>query len=218
MKLFSLDKRLLTCAGLVRNGARLADVGTDHAYLPVWLLKTGKISFAVASDIGEKPLDTGRLTAEKYGAENIEFRLGSGLDTISCDDNTTDIVIAGMGGELIADILSKSRFVKNPEINLVLQPMTRSGELIGFLYENGFEITEQKALTSGGKSYTVIGARYSGRKLAVSSVFKVTGKLDLSDSESVKYIKKEIKNLENKSRADENARALLDELRLIING
>lgn len=217
MKLFSLDKRLLTCAGLVRNSARLADIGTDHAYLPVWLLKTGGISFAIASDIGEKPLETGRLTALKYGADNIEFRLAAGLEAITSDDNITDIVIAGMGGEVIADIIAQSELLNNPDINLILQPMTRSDELIGFLYRNGFEITTQKALTSKGKSYTVIGARYSGKKLEVSGIFRIIGKLDLKDGESVKFINKNIRNLENKSRGDESSRELLNELRSILN-
>lgn len=217
MRLFSLDERLLTCAGLVRSGARLADIGTDHAYLPVWLLKSGKIEYAIASDIGEKPLKSGIQIAEKYGAQNIDFRLGAGLSTITAADRITDVVIAGMGGEVISEILAESGLVKNPDINLILQPMTRSDDLICFLYENGFEIVSQKALTSKGKSYTVIAAKYCGRKLSVSSVFKLTGKLDLTDKESVRFLNKHIKNLENKSRGDDSARELLDELRLMIN-
>ena len=76
MRLFSLDERLTVCASLVREGARLADVGTDHAYLPVWLLNSGKITFAIASDINEKPLLRAKATAEKYSAQNIELRHG----------------------------------------------------------------------------------------------------------------------------------------------
>ena len=208
MRLFSLDERLLTCAGLVRDGARLADVGSDHAYLPVWLLKQGRISFAV---------ETGRQTAEKYKARNIEFRLGAGLDTIREDDNITDIVIAGMGGEVIADILSESELAKNPGLNFILQPMTRSDELVGFLYENGFEIKKQTALRSKGRSYTVMSVRYSGNKVVTSSLFRIVGKLDMSDAESVRYIGKKIKDLENKSLGDDSARELLNELRLMIN-
>jgi 2,3-bisphosphoglycerate-dependent phosphoglycerate mutase len=73
MKLFSLDERLSKCASLVPDGARLVDVGTDHAYLPVWLLKNGAISYAVASDINEKPLKSGMETAEKYGEEQVKI-------------------------------------------------------------------------------------------------------------------------------------------------
>ena len=217
MKLFSLDERLLTCASLVRDSARLADIGSDHAYLPVWLLKRGKISYAIASDINEKPLLNGKATAEKYQAENIDFRLGGGLSTITEDDKITDIVIAGMGGEVIAEIISQSELVKNPGVNLILQPMTRSEDLIGFLYKNGFEIISQKALTSKGKSYTVIAAEYSGKRVEVSSIFRLVGKLDLTDIESVKFVNKQIRNLENKSRGDDSSKALLNELRLLLN-
>ena len=108
MRLFSLDERLTVCASLVREGARLADVGTDHAYLPVWLLNSGKITFAIASDINEKPLLRAKATAEKYSAQNIELRLGSGVSVLTPEDGISDIVIAGMGGEVIANILSQS--------------------------------------------------------------------------------------------------------------
>lgn len=214
MKLFSLDERLTLCASLVRNGARLADIGSDHAYLPVWLLKNGKISFAIASDINEKPLQSGRRTAEKYGADNIEFRLGAGLSTVTAEDRVTDAVIAGMGGEVIASIIRDSELSK--QLDLILQPMTRSKELVGFLYENGFEITEQRALTAKGKCYTAMKARYTGKKTAVSEAFKIMGKLDLTDAESVKYIEKQIRNLENMSRADQSLKALVEELRSLI--
>ena len=122
-----------------------------------------------------------------------------------------------MGGEVIAEILLRSELSKNPELNLILQPMTRSDELVGFLYENGFEIKEQTALNSKGRSYTVMTARYCGKKVSTSSVFRIVGKLDMSNPESVRYIGKKIKDLENKSRVDESARALLNELRLMIN-
>ena len=107
-KLFSLDGRLSVCASLVRNGARLADVGTDHAYLPIWLAKNGKIISAVASDNRKKPLAAGMENIERYGcSEIVSTRLCAGLDDISPDE-ADDIVIAGMGGEMIAGILENA--------------------------------------------------------------------------------------------------------------
>lgn len=212
-----MDERLRKCASLVRNGARLVDVGSDHAYLPVWLSLQGKISFAIASDINENPLERGREIARKYGAENIEFRLGAGFSAIKPEDKITDAVIAGMGGEVISEIISDSPLCRDPELNLILQPMTRVERLTGFLYENGFEITEQSALIAMGRPYTVMRVRYSGKRVKVSEAFKIVGKLDVSDSESREYIKKQMRNLEKKSRADSSAKALLDELRLLIN-
>lgn len=215
-KLFSLDERLKMCASLVRKSARLVDVGSDHAYLPVWLLNQGKISFAIASDINEKPLENGRLTAEKYGAENIKFRLGSGLDAIDKSDNITDVVIAGMGGEVISEIILKSPLTRNENLNIILQPMTKSGELISFLYENGFEIYKQKCVISKGKCYTVMAVRYTSQKIEISDIFPYTGKLDLNDEVNLRFINAHIKHLENKSRGDNSLIPLVKKLKNII--
>ena len=211
MKLFSLDERLSKCASLVPDGARLVDVGTDHAYLPVWLLKNGAISYAVASDINEKPLKSGMETAEKYGAENIDFRLGSGLETISEDDGITCAVIAGMGGEIIAGIIDNSEIAK--KIRLVLQPMTRSEELIAYLCKNGFEIARQVCAFSRGKYYTILAARYSGQAETFDESFFYLGKLDLTDEASRVFLQNQIKNLENKAKGDSSLLPLIEKLK-----
>ncbi len=209
-KLFSLDERLLKCASLVPDGSRLVDVGTDHAYLPVWLLKNGRIPFAVASDINKKPLESGRAVAEKYHAENIEFRLGSGLETISDKDNIDCAVIAGMGGEVIAQIIKASELAE--KLELVLQPMTKSDELIRFLCENGYEITEQSCVFCRGKFYTVIKASCAGEKIDFDECFPYTGKLDLTDEASRNFLQNQIKNLKNKSKGDETLLPLITKL------
>lgn len=216
-ELFSLDSRLLTCAGLVRSGARLADIGTDHAYLPVWLLKKGKISFAFACDINEKPLQSGRQTAERYKADNIEFRLGSGMKPLRESDRLTDIVIAGMGGELIVRILAESPLSKNPELNFVLQPMSKSDELIDFLCCEGFEITRQLACQSKGKFYTVLSCAYTGQAFVPDELFRITGKLDCQDEQSRGFLGKQLNNLQNKSRGDSSLDSLCQKLRSILN-
>ena len=77
-KYLQLQPRLQLLADLVPQGARLADIGTDHGYLPVWLLQRGKIAAAIAADIGEEPLQHARRTAEEYGVDGIEFRLCDG--------------------------------------------------------------------------------------------------------------------------------------------
>ena len=210
--MFSLDRRLHMCASLVRDGARLVDVGSDHAYLPVWLLKNGRISFAIASDVNEKPLLSGRQTADRYGAENIEFRLGSGLETVSGADNITDVVIAGMGGELIADILRCSPFEPDG-INFILQPMTRAEVLVRFLCESGYRIDSMKAVTDHGKTYAVINSRYDGVCRECGEAYAYVGELNPEDPESRRYINKIIRNLENKARGDETVLPLLEQLR-----
>lgn len=215
-KLFSLDERLEMCASLVQKSARLVDVGSDHAYLPVWLLKSGKISYAIASDINKKPLESGRLTAEKYGAKNIEFRLGSGLCTVTESDNITDVVIAGMGGEIISEILLQSPLTKDKMLNIILQPMTKSEELIDFLYSNGFEIIKQSCVVSKGKCYTVMAVHYTSEKQTVTETFKYIGKLDLKDEVNVRFIKAHIKHLENKSKGDSSLTEVTEKLKKMI--
>ena len=99
MRTVELTPRLRSVAELVPRGARFADVGTDHAYLPVWLLQQGRITGAVASDLRPGPLERARGTAEKYGLTGrMDFRLCDGLSGIQPDEVNT-IAMAGMGGE-----------------------------------------------------------------------------------------------------------------------
>ena len=212
-QIFSLDNRLSACASLVRKNARLADIGTDHAYLPVWLISQGIIKDAIASDINKSPLEMGKATAEKYNVQSIQFRLGSGIDTVTAEDNITDIVVAGMGGEIISDIVCSSPIAKNKGLNIILQPMTKSEELIKNLYKNGFEITAQKCAVSNNKCYTIIKARYRGKSVDVQEEFCYLGKLDLKDEKSIRFINQHIKHLENKSKGDSNYKRLADILK-----
>ena len=117
-----LSPRLRSVAGLVPPGARFADVGTDHAYLPVWLLQQGIIEHALVSDLRPGPLDRARSTAARYGlAERMEFRLCDGLSGIAPAEADT-IAIAGMGGETIAAILAAAPWVREQGCLLLLRP------------------------------------------------------------------------------------------------
>ncbi len=188
-----LDKRLSVCADMV-NGEKVCDIGTDHAYLVAELLKNNKCKSAIAADINEKPLESARLTLQKYGVENkAETIFSNGLENIELD-GVTDIVIAGMGGELIANILS----VKTDElsgINLILQPMTQAQFLRKWLCSNGFNIKTEKAVIDGRHFYTVINTFYSGEKTECTEVFEYIGMLDINDENSVAYIKNQIERI-----------------------
>jgi tRNA (adenine22-N1)-methyltransferase len=201
-QLFSLDDRLLACASFVTKSAKLADIGTDHAYLPVWLKLQGVISYAIASDINSSPLEMGRATAEKYNVNSIDFRLGNGLDTITPEDNITDVVIAGMGGEIISDILSASPITKNKNLNIILQPMTKSHILIKNLYQMGFEIVAQRCAVSHGKCYTILNVRFTGVCRQVDDKFCYLGKLDLNEEKSRRFLSQHIKHLENQGKGN----------------
>ena len=97
MRQLELSPRLQLLADWVSQGARLADVGTDHAYLPVWLTLHGRVTSAIASDLRKGPLERARETGRTYGAEGIDYRLGDGLAFIRPEEADT-IAIAGMGG------------------------------------------------------------------------------------------------------------------------
>ncbi|MBR5135399.1 MAG: SAM-dependent methyltransferase, partial [Clostridia bacterium] len=134
------DKRLLCVASMVREKARLADIGTDHAHLPVYLLQQNRIVRAIAADIGEGPADAARRTVQAAGLQDkVTVRVGDGLSVISPEE-VTDIVIAGMGGETIVHILKQAPWLKKGQYRLVLQPMSKTVELRAWLYENGFTI------------------------------------------------------------------------------
>lgn len=172
-----LDKRLQLCADFVRSGARVADVGTDHAYLPVWLCRHGICPSAVAADINPDPLARGAQTVQHAGLENrIRLRLSDGLKEIG-ENEADDIVIAGMGGELIAAILSDCAYAKSPEKHFILQPMTKSECLIRWLCENNFFIDRQDCCIAGGKCYTVLSVYYTGEQAPTDELFFYTGKL-----------------------------------------
>ena len=180
-----LDKRLQLCADMVK-GNRVCDVGTDHAYLVAELLTSGKCSTAIAADINEKPLQAARATLEKAGVlDRAEIIRSDGLKDIP-ERGITDIVIAGMGGELIAKILSECDWLDGK--NLILQPMTKAESLIKWLYGNGFEIIMQRAVSDGKFRYTAINAvKTNTPPREVTPLFEQVGKLDFSDREAVLY-------------------------------
>ncbi len=157
-----LGVRLSAVAARIREGARVADIGTDHALLPVWLLQNGRCPAAVASDIGEGPAAAARRTVSGAGLESaISVRVGDGLASL-LPDEADDIVIAGMGGETIAEILSAAPWVADARYRLVLQPMSKPERLRRFLAENGFEIIEEDVVAEGERLYIVMTAVFTG--------------------------------------------------------
>ena len=157
-KVLKLQPRLRCIAESVPGGARLADVGTDHGYLPVWLLREGRIPYAIASDINRGPLEHARRTAEKYGvASRMDFRLCAGLERIAPDEADA-VVIAGMGGETIVSILSAAPWLRESGAVLLLQPMTKANILRRYLTESGFRIASERLVEDKGTIYAVLWA------------------------------------------------------------
>lgn len=185
-----LKNRLYTVSTLVPKGARVADIGTDHGHLPIYLIQQGISPFCLACDIKEKPLESAKSNILKVGTCEIETRLGAGLDPVGSHE-VDCITIAGMGGEVIASILYGARWIKNDRYTLVLQPMTSADSLRKYLCENGFSIEKELACEENGKVYTVIKAVYSGECFTPDEVFCRVGKLSPDSASAIKYIEKQ---------------------------
>ena len=154
-----LSPRLRMVGELVPPGVRLADVGTDHAYLPAALILEGKIPWAIAADLRRGPLDRARATVRECGLTGkVAFRLCDGLSGIQPGE-VDAVAIAGMGGETIAAILSAAPWAREGGIPLVLQPMSSLPELRGWLQKNGFAIQEERLAREGEALYTALLVR-----------------------------------------------------------
>jgi len=193
-----LTPRLKTVAGMVRPGGIIADIGTDHAYLPVYLVKSGLNPKVLACDISEGPLERAKKTVLDYGAQDkVGLMLCDGLDGV---DYADDIVIAGMGGELIAKILCRCAFVRDFRVALVLQPMTAVPELRSFLCKSGFEIKKESVAQEGTKLYVVMAVAFTGKINEPDEYFCLTGLLPQSCGELEReYLLREADKLRTKS-------------------
>ena len=150
---WKLGPRLSAVASFIREGDRIADVGTDHAMLPVWLLENGKVSHAIASDIHEGPLRAARVTAAKSETEHIEFRLCGGLSGIESREADT-VIIAGMSGETMQTILEEADWDWSGKC-LILQPMTHQKEILEWLYHHGFHVDGECFAEEHGSIYRI---------------------------------------------------------------
>lgn len=181
MRNFTLGDRLKTCASLVREGSVLADVGTDHAYLPIYLLSEGRIERAVLSDINEGPLLKAKENVLANGyEEKVSLVLCDGAYALS-ECGATDYSICGMGGELIASIISSAPHLMDKKIRLILQPMSKQETLRAFLYDNGFSILAERYSFDEGKYYVSILAEYCGVKETYTAFDAYFGKAFVCD-------------------------------------
>ena len=158
MRQLQLQPRLQLLASLIPEGSRLADVGTDHGYVPVYLLQRGLIKGAIASDIGAEPLQHAKNTAAEYEVEGIDFRLCPGLDAITPEECDT-ILIAGMGGETIITILENAPWTKRGDHLLLLQPMTKVEMLCKWLADNGYTFTGERLVFDKDHLYPIMLVR-----------------------------------------------------------
>ncbi|MFB4164900.1 tRNA (adenine(22)-N(1))-methyltransferase TrmK [Alteribacillus sp. JSM 102045] len=154
-----LSKRLSIIAKEIPYQSRIADIGTDHGYLPVHLVKHGKVEWALASDINEAPLNTAMEKIKREGLErNISTRIGPGLSVIYEEDNIQTAVIAGMGGSLISRILQEGKDRLKTIKRLILQPNVGAVEIRKWLITNEWKLIDEHILEEDERIYEILVA------------------------------------------------------------
>ncbi|MDO4199703.1 MAG: class I SAM-dependent methyltransferase [Clostridia bacterium] len=197
--IFKLSERLKLCVDMVTPQSKVADIGTDHAYIPIWLALNGIIRSALACDIRNGPLENASKNIEKYGLSDvISTRLSDGLLNIG-ENEADEIIIAGMGGNIISNILSSCHWPNKKDKIFILQPMKYEERLREFLAEHGYKIEKEKATICSGKVYTAMKVIYLGVPQKIENYEKYIGKLseNFSYPAARAYIRKQIKNLQN---------------------
>lgn len=151
-----LSERLKAIADCVLKCDLIADIGTDHAYIPVYLAKNGIIKKAIASDISRGSIEKARINAEKFGCiDCIDLRCGDGLEVIKANEQPDCIIIAGMGGMLVIDVMKKNISALKGAERLIVQPQRDIDRVRRFLHKTGLKITHEKMLKED-KFYTII--------------------------------------------------------------
>lgn len=177
-----LDSRLRTALKFLREGKTLADIGTDHAYLPIYAVENGYSAWAVASDINEGPTKIAMQNVAECGlSEKITVIRTDGLCGLE-DFNPDDIAIFGMGGELIAHILDASPWVKTTDRRFILQPMTAAEDLRKYLAKNGYSIIEETLSEQSGKLYVTICCEFTGKCEEISEAEALLGRYNLENN------------------------------------
>lgn len=187
--MINLDNRLKSIYDAVRSNKKVIDVGCDHGYLAAKLLLDKKSPFCVCTDINIKCLEKARHLAAEHGLlEKMQFFLTDGLKEI--DENLCeDIVIAGMGSDLITNIVDRCSWLKQKnDKHLILQPMLKPWVLREYLCQNGFKITRESLTCAHDFFYITIEAKFSGEKISVSPIDKYIGLLfENPNQETKKY-------------------------------
>ncbi|MBQ4626252.1 MAG: SAM-dependent methyltransferase [Clostridia bacterium] len=225
--MLNLGERMLMAAKMVRHGSVVADIGTDHAYLPAYLVLNGISPSALACDLRKGPIDNARKTIEHYGiADKITLRLSDGFDSIEPFE-AQDFVICGMGGTLMKELVSRAYWLKDKTKRIIVQPQSHAEDIRQFFIENGFSIISEDACIDAGKLYCAMAAEYTGEKQEKHPAYAYTGKLpECRKPEAKLYLLKVADRLKIKLKAEEehgcsekaeNIKTILSETERIIN-
>lgn len=195
-----LTNRLLKIASLVDKNKRVADIGTDHGYIPVYLLNEGIIDFAILADINKGPLENARSEVKRNKLDNkVDLRLGSGIEVLKKGE-VDEVIIAGMGGILIGELLEANKEVAHSVDKLILQPMQAQEELRYYLLNNGYEILDECLEKEDFRLYEIIVAKYTGKNTSVEDeIYYEVGKkiIENKDELLLEFIDNKIKKYNN---------------------
>ena len=176
-----LSNRLLACCDFVSPGDRVADIGCDHGYLGIYLLKNGIASNVIASDVNEKPLQSALHNAAKYGVkEHMSFYLSNGVRSIPREFDV--LVCAGMGGDAMISILEAAPWLRNPNYRLILQCQSKRPELRRYLTRQGFAIRRETLAQDGKFLYPVMEVAYTPGQMLTAAECYITPALLASGS------------------------------------
>lgn len=191
-----LTDRLLKIASLVSDGKKIADIGTDHGYIPVYLLKEGKVPFAVLADVNKGPLDNAhKEVIQNNLLDKVDLRLGSGIEILEIGE-VEEVIIAGMGGILISELLEAKKEVAHNVEKLILQPMQAQEELRYYLLNNGYEVLKEVLVREDFRIYEIIVAKYTGKNTIIEDeIYYEVGIKLLENKDSLfnDFIEKKIK-------------------------
>lgn len=173
-----ISKRLKAIADMVTSES-VCDIGTDHGYIPIYLVNNVVVKYAIASDINKGPLNKAKVNINNEKLNSvISCRLGSGLETIE-ENEVNSAIIAGMGGNLIRDIIEKSIDVVKTMEYLVLQPVQNPEVLRKYIYEKGFHILEEKVVKDEGKFYQIIKVKFDVKPKKMDEIYYEIGEEEL---------------------------------------
>lgn len=208
-----ISRRMRACCELVRPGDRVADVGCDHGYVGIYLLRQGIASSVIASDVREKPLQTAMSNARRFGvAEKMRFFLADGLVGVPREFDT--LICAGMGADLMISILRGAPWLQCSRYRLILQCQTRTPRLRRYLSETGWRIARERILHDGHFLYTVMEVCWQPEapRLSPAQCHFPPALLDNPAPERAEYHRRAVESLGFQLRSDPSLSPILEEL------
>ncbi len=216
-----ISDRLLACCRFITPGDRVADIGCDHGYLGIYLLKNGIASFVIASDINPGPLKSAMNNSEKFDVrDKMEFHLSDGTQNIPRGFDT--LVCAGMGADTMISILQNAPWLKDRKYKLVLQCQSKTAQLRKFLHDNGWQALNEIVLQDGRFLYTVMHLQWNpeNNPKDVGSFYFPYSLLDTCNEYTLRYYRQTVNKLKicvnarGENAAAEEAAALRDLIKL----